>query len=153
MISATRRLALPVLLLLSVIFVTACGDEKTTKAEYQKQVNKVMNSVKTEDFSSGDPEAAKRGAKQIEDAADDLDDITPPDDVKDLHEDFVDEVRELGKIMGKTAPILAAAKRDPATAADKLRELASLQQDSNEVLSDLAKTIDGFKKQGYDTGG
>ena len=148
-----RLLTLALAIMASALLLAGCGG--VSKKEYEKDVNKVMKSVDEGNFNSSDPKAAnlKDASKDIEKAADDLDDITPPDDVKDLHNDLVEGVRELGDLLGDIAPILTDIEKDPASAAEHADDMTDIQGRMEKTQAKLEKTIKAFEKKGYDTKG
>ena len=99
------RLIVPVLVAASALAVAACGGDTEEKNDYVDQVNEVtttLNKGLTE-VSSGaaatSPEEASTvfadfGA-QLDKAAADIEGIDPPEDVADLHDQLVTEVKDL----------------------------------------------------------
>lgn len=143
-----RPLALA-MMIAAALTLSACGG--LSKTEYQSKVNKIMNKVDKEMGSFSNPDGAqmKKAAKLLDTAADDLDDITPPSEVKDLHADLIAEVRELSKLMKKLAPFMEMAQKDPAKAAGMQKDMADTYTKLQKVGTDLEKTRSAFIKKGY----
>lgn len=100
------RLIVPVLVAASALAVAACGGDTEEKNEYVDAVNQVtttLNQGLTE-VSSGaaatSPEEASTVfadfGKQLDAAAADIEAIEPPEDVADLHDQLVTQVKDLG---------------------------------------------------------
>jgi hypothetical protein len=89
-----------------LLAVAGCGDSGTDKEDYVKSINEVgrtlqqqLSSLGTDISSQSDPRGIasklEDGAKTLDGAADDLDDIDPPDDATKAHEQIVAGVRQL----------------------------------------------------------
>jgi hypothetical protein len=111
-----RVLGLPALALALVLVAAACGGgggpKPLTKAEYVKQMQKIGRSLSNSLNSLGTATASTKTAaaalvkvqEDLRNAADQLDKIKPPDDIKDEHarlatgvRDFADEMDPLVK--------------------------------------------------------
>ncbi len=100
------RLIVPVLVAASAIAVAACGEDTEEKNDYVDQVNEVtttLNQGLTEISSGAAATSPDQAAtvfadfgSELETAASDLEGIEPPEDVTDLHDKLVTEVKDLG---------------------------------------------------------
>lgn len=106
----TRALALAASVL--ALFAAGCGgdDKEDYVAEFNKvgtTLEKTLTSLGTDLTGSTDPKqiASKleEGAKALESAASDLDEIEPPDDAKQAHEKIVSGVNDLANTFEKGA--------------------------------------------------
>lgn len=135
------------------VTLAACGGG-TSQADYQQQVQQIMNQVSKDNpalNSSSVPTAdtLNQAKESIAAAADKLEAIDPPADIKDLHNQLVDDIRKLGEAMGKMAPIMESISKDPSSATDKLSEAQSLEQQVNDVIADLDKIRKDMEAKGY----
>lgn len=156
------RITTVVAALLVAAFVAAgCGSEMS-KGEYEKSVNKIAAKVEKQ-FDSFDSEVPTQ--KDIDDAqgaidtaVEDLDDLDPPSEVKDLHEDMVKTIRGMSDVLDRMAPLLKkamTAMKDPASVDEaemtKLQgEMEEIGKDAEAATKKMEKISKAFKKKGYD---
>jgi hypothetical protein len=155
-----RRVVGAVAAVAAVAFlVGACGGKaRLTKADYERQVNRIGNQLSTTlnaTFSSPklrNPSSLKdaagvirAGQKNLQDAADRLDQLNPPEQVEKVHDQLVKGFRDFAQAFGRFAQ--ATEKGDLAT-------IQSLnQQVSNRTLPAMVaiqKAIDALKAKGFD---
>ncbi|MBC7645476.1 MAG: hypothetical protein H7123_10125 [Thermoleophilia bacterium] len=153
-----RRLSriLPALfvLVLATALISACGS--VSKSQYQKDVKKTLDSVKT-DFSKlqqpSDPKDFPKVAKQysaaadsLDGAADDLNDIKPPSDVKSEHKDLVKSVHDLATVFRGLGKALVIESSDP-------KKAQKMMTDEQQLLQTAVKRIEtaqkSYIKKGY----
>jgi Family of unknown function (DUF6376) len=138
------RLLAPVLLVLSALLLVACGDSEE-KNDYVDEVNEIQTTLQDEISSlAQQPESPEQlvtfyndTVSSLEQAATSLEDVSPPDDVAELHDRLVSEVQELaGVIKG---------------AADEIREggiaavpgaVQQLTTEATRVQNEFSSTID-----------
>lgn len=105
-VAAMTHRSVTALLAAIVLAVAGCGDSKTSKDDYVKQINAVgqtlqqqLSSLGSDISSQSDPRGIasklEDGAKTLDGAAKKLDDIEPPDDATKAHEQIVAGVRQL----------------------------------------------------------
>jgi len=146
-----RRLSriLPALLVLvlATALVSACG--AVSKSQYQKDVKKTLDSVKT-DFSKlqqpNNPKDFPKVAKQYSDAAasldkaaNDLNGITPPSDVKSEHKDLVQSVHDLATVFRGLGKALLVEPTDP-------KKAQSMMTDEQTLLKTAVTRIEAAQK-------
>jgi hypothetical protein len=149
-------LALAALLL--ILPVAGCGGKggggaKLSKSAYEKKLKNVgtrlQNTFQSLRSSPGSlDELAKqlgKGQSELRKAADDLDSVTPPTDVKADHKKLIKAMRTIADDL---EPLKRAADEgDPA----KAQEAAQKLQRSGAV-QDAQRATEDMKSKGYDTG-
>lgn len=135
--------------------LAGCGG--TSKEEYEKEVRGIGKDVSKEmdSFGDGQPQSSdlEDAEKTLDTAADKLDDVTPPDEVKDLHEDLIQALRDGGDSLGKMAPILDKATDDPTSLSEEDTEkMNDLGKDVQKLSERMEKITKGFKDKDYDLG-
>jgi hypothetical protein len=147
MASHVRRVLLLALMVVAATALVACGG--ASKSDYAKDIRGIVNPLDdklsglSQDFSATaspqDKADAIRGAqKDVAEAAKKLDDLTPPDDVKSEHKQFVGAVKTVGDDLG---PIAEAVGAGNAPAAQK--SFSKLQAD----VKDLQSAQDELEKK------
>ena len=142
------------LVLVCAAGLAACG--ATSKADYKKQVkaisDRVQKDTKTTLSGSGQPSAAQLKSAQasLNKAADDLDNITPPSDVKTGHQDLVKAVRAMAAYVGTLSDAMATIKKDPSKAAGLLDKIdPNKSQDVKDATKYEKAAETEFNKHGY----
>src|SRR3954469_16652462 len=127
---------------LSLVVASGCGGSDTKSAhDYVKSINKVqtdfvasMNAVGSSSSSSDPTGAAKATFAKIDTGlqkvATELKNISPPDKVKDLHQDMIGEINDLDTLVKKISgqvgsgdlAKLGAAQAEFATKATQLQD-------------------------------
>jgi hypothetical protein len=111
--------ALTLLAVLAALVAVGCGGSKgggTDAKSYQKALDTTSAAQKKSFASIGSgltngssltamSAALDRGAKALEGAADDFDEITPPDKVKDAHTELVTGLHELATAFANSAKV------------------------------------------------
>lgn len=148
------RLASVLLVALFAVGVTACG--ATSKADYKAQVKKIGDRVQKDTKGalngSGQPSSKqlKDAQTSLNKAADDLDDITPPSDVKQGHEDLVKAVRAMARYVGTLSDAMATIKKDPSKASGLLDKIDPNKSQDVKDATKYEKAAEAeFKKHGY----
>lgn len=150
-----RPFLLTILAIAAAALLAGCGG--TSKADYEKDVKSIGKDVSKEmkAFEAGEPSASdlEDAAKSLDGAADDLDDITPPSEVKDLHEDLIKALRDGGESLGAMAPLLEKVAEDPSSLTEKDSEkMSELGTDVQKLGERMDKVTKGFEKKDYDLG-
>ena len=141
-------LLLPVLAL--AVAVAGCGGgggketsgQPLTKAEYEAKIQEIVKTV-GEQFTgveANSPEALDKGVEALKDVADELEKISPPEEIATLHGDLIDGIRSLAEELPGFSEKLEATK-DPGEAIAILFGSKSIQK--------LAKVQEELKKAGY----
>jgi hypothetical protein len=125
----------------------ASGPAPQTKAEYQATVGRIVSDVSSR-YGNLSVDPAKLPADEVADVqtglrelADELDGVSPPGEVSDLHADYVAGLRAFADELPDLTEKLKAAK-DPSAGIDVLLDSESLQQ--------LLRASQGFSEKGYD---
>jgi len=126
---------------------TAASGAPQSKAEYQSTVSGIVSSVSAK-YGNLSVDPAKLSEGEVADAAtglrelaDELDEVPPPDEVSDLHADYVAGLRGFADELPDLTKKLKAAK-DPSAGIDVLLD--------SEPLQELLRTSQGFVEKGYD---
>lgn len=144
-----------VLALVGASLVAGCGADSgtpasgppQTKAEYQATVSRIVSSVSAKYGNlSVDPTKLSEGevadvATGLRELADELDGVSPPDEVSDLHADYVAGLRAFADELPELTAELKAAK-DPTAGLDVVLDSEPLQR--------LLRASQGFDEKGYE---
>jgi hypothetical protein len=154
--------AIAVLALGSMIGLLAggCGGSKSepplTKAEYVKQMTAIGRSLSTSMSSLGAPTSPKSAATALSKVQDDLrtaakqlDDITPPDDVKDAHEKLTSGVNDFADGLD---PIIEKLNNGDAKTAAAIAQLLS-QVTTLKGFTEIQNAAASITKAGYKING
>jgi PBP1b-binding outer membrane lipoprotein LpoB len=141
--------------ILSALLVAGCGG--TSKADYEKEVQKVGTDVNAEldKLDSGTPtgDDFAKAQKALDSAVTKLEDIDPPSEVKDLHDDMVSALRDTSELFDRIAPLMKQATEDPASLGeDDVATMTAIQEDFGKLEERMTKVEKGFKKKKYDVG-
>jgi hypothetical protein len=142
-----------------VLLAPSCGgDSRLTKAEYERRVNQIaqqLSDTLETTFSSPqfqNPSSLKdaadvlrQGQKDMERAADRLDEVNPPEDIESVHDQFAKGIHDFARAFGSFAE--ATEKGD----------LAALQRFSQQISDEslpsmiaVNRATDALKAKGYD---
>ena len=140
-----HRTTLPILAsLLCTLLLAGCGEP--SKKDYEKEMTAIGEKADKDmkQLEGGQPteKDIKEAGDTLEQVADDFEDVTPPSEVEDLHDDLVKTVRDLAGSMDQMDEMI----KDPANADPK--DMEKLQKASER----LDKITKGYKKKGYDIG-
>jgi hypothetical protein len=155
-VKSTRLLVVALVAVLCAALLAACGSEPT-KADYQKQMKKASATAqgeldKLESGATSEKDVDKAQAA-LEQAADDVADIDPPSEVKDLHADLEDVLRDSAKQMGKIKPLLPLSKKDPKTLTpDEKKKMEDVTKGFAKVQKEMARVTAGYDKKKYKIG-
>lgn len=126
---------------------TAASGPPQTKAEYQASVSRIVSDVSAR-YGNLSVDPAKLPADEVADVqtglrelADELDEVSPPDEVSELHADYVAGLRGFADELPDLSEKLKAAT-DPSAGFDVLLDSEPLQQ--------LLRASQGFSEKGYD---
>lgn len=140
---------------LAALVVAGCGGP--SKGEYERDMQKIGAAIEDDlgSFRDEQPseEALADATGTLEEAADDIAKVEAPDDVEQLHAELEEAVRASGDIVGRIAPLMDEATRDPAAMSPgdsaKFEELA---EEFGELAADMERITSGFEERGYDIG-
>jgi glutamine synthetase len=141
---------------LSLVVASGCGGDTKSANDYVKSINKVqtdfvasMNAVGSSSSSSDPAGAAKATFAKIDTGlqkvAAELKDISPPDKVKDLHQDMIAEINDLDTEVKKIAGEVGSG--DIAKLGDVQTEFATkatqLQDRFAKTITDINQKLQG----------
>lgn len=150
-----RSTAALVAIMALTLFVAGCGE--TSKADYEQQIQKIGKTVNEDldKLDSGTPDEKQINAavKSLEQAADDIEAVDPPSEVKSLHEDLVTTLNDTADLLSQMAPIMKIAATDPTKLGQKdIDKMTKITSDFEDIQKRMAKIEAGFKKKKYDVG-
>ena len=149
------------LLFFSVITLalSGCGGgdggsgDRLTKEDYERELAS-LGPVVSEGFEWVDDPVSPEGFDTqirrlqagLNDFADRLNDLNPPEEIQDAHEKLIESMRQLSEDLDQISPSLAEAARsdDPAAAFEILGQLAALE--SSLMLQEVQVE---FEEKGY----
>jgi len=153
-----KRLAIAAVAILAVA-AAGCGGgggEPLSKADYEQQLNEIGTSLDSSSQALGDAfqaEDVDKAAEQIgtmqadiRKLADQLDDITPPEDVADPHQDLIDGLRGMADDFDEFRDAVESKSVAKMTAFAQSFTSSESSQKINEAIEEL-------KKKGYDLEG
>lgn len=149
-----RLTALITLIAATALLAAACGGP-LSKAEYEKQVEKIGKKAEKQldkvigGTSDKPPTESdlKEAQKVFEDTADELEGLNPPKEVAKPHDQLVKGMRELGETFGKLAKDVGKAKTDEERANVFLK--SATDKEAQKAFEDLTKAQEAFAKKGY----
>jgi hypothetical protein len=116
------------------------GSKPLSKADYEQQMSAIgksltnsLNSLGTATSASKAATALKNLQTELEDAAGQMDAITPPDDVKTEHADLANGVREFGEQLGPIITKLEGGDMQAIAGVTSLAALAKIQEASTAI--------------------
>jgi hypothetical protein len=140
------RRVIAVLALAGAVVLSAAGcggggsDEPLTKAEYERQMSTIGKSLTDSLNSLGSATSADAAATQLtklqgelEDAADEMDAITPPERVQAEHAQLVDGVREFGEELDPLIGKLEDGDLQALAGVQSLAGIAAIQKASSAI--------------------
>jgi hypothetical protein len=146
-----RLACLSLLIAMCVALAAGCGGGGTSKDEYEHDMRSVATditkaSTEVSSMKADAPPAAraatiKRQGQLLANAADKADDIEPPADAKDAHEEFVTALRAYAKLLGKLA--------DASKSTKTTQQQAALLSDAGVQVDRLTKASNKLAKAGY----
>jgi hypothetical protein len=112
-----------VAILAATLFVVACSDDAPTKAEYAREIQRSMREVEhAYDTSAKDPETTRL---TLADAADRLDAIEAPEELRDVHAELVAAVRDMSGAIRLLSRAREVVETDPKRAERLTKQFAS----------------------------
>lgn len=153
--SLSRPGALVASLLLATLLVTGCGD--TSKPDYEKEVSEIGETVEQdlEQLESGtpSPEIIDDVQGTLEQAADDLEGIDPPNEVSGLHDDLVEVLRDTAGLFEDLSPLMEKATSDPESMGqEELERMTAVTEEFAGIQERMEKVQKGFEKKDYEIG-
>ena len=141
--------------ILAAALLAGCGEP--SKADYEKDIEKVGNKVEKDldALDSGQPTPATltKATKSLNAAADEIEEITPPSEVEDLHDDLVSALRDTADLLGRMAPLMKMATEDPSKLGeDDLSKMTKISEDFTKIEARMKKVEKGFEDKKYDIG-
>jgi predicted nucleic acid-binding Zn-ribbon protein len=116
------------------------GSEPLSKPEYVKQMTAIGRSLSTSISSLGAPSSAKEAAtglakvqSELRDAEKQLQDITPPDDVKSAHEDLTKAVGDFADELDPIIEKLNSGNLKALSAVTTLKAFGEIQNAANAI--------------------
>jgi hypothetical protein len=152
-----RVLTALVIPMLVALLLAGCGDDGAlTKSQYEHQVGSVNRQV-TKDIDkldAGPPSGTDIDAARaaIDRAASKLDDIEPPHEVQQLHEDYVKELHAESSILKRARPLFLEVAKDPTLSSKDQASMQQVQSDFEDVSKEMSRIQKGYDKRGYDVG-
>ena len=149
------RFTFVVVALVGALLVAGCGSDSVTsasgpprtKAEYEATITRIFSDV-TARYGNLSVDPAKLPAGEVtgvadglRELADELDEVSPPAEVSDLHAEYVAGLRAFADELPALTTQLKAA-RDPGAGIDVLLDSQPLQR--------LLRASQGFGERGYD---
>jgi hypothetical protein len=157
-----RRLFLTVVVaVLAASLLAGCG--ALSKKEYIKEMKKIGKKVDAQFEAMSGTDAPpteatiKKAAGELNDAADEIDKLNPPKDIKSEHKDLVKVMRDAADLFEKLAPSMAkmaAAMENPealdeAAMADLQEEMTEFTDDMEKIEADMEKVQKAYEDAGY----
>jgi hypothetical protein len=140
--------ALPVLVMLAL---AGCGDDRLSKREYEQKVRSEYAHVQEAFRATGGAEGADLAARiedaqeQLRDAADELDDEEPPQEVEAENAQLVDGMRRYADSLDRLRNAAAGGDQE-------VLDAATAQIGQNEAVEQMAEAAERMKFKGYDLG-
>lgn len=141
--------------LFGALTIAGCGGDGMSKQEYESRVREISNEATDKvtksfgeqegDVPSG--ESIQAAAQAYEQGADDIDDLDPPEEVKDAHETLVEALRLMGQTMGSLGEEVEQAPTNKGKHQAITKGLAS--GDFTRAREQLARALDEFNDKGY----
>jgi len=136
-----------------VALAAGCGgDERLTKREYEEKVRaeyaEVQEAFRATGASYGQPDLADKieaAQQQLREAADELDEAKPPEEVEAENQQIVDGMRRYADSLDRLRN--AAERGDFAVIEDATARIAD-----NEAVEQIAEAAERMKFKGYDLG-
>lgn len=152
----SRLLTTLVAALLCAALVAGCGGGPS-KEDYEKSVKKIGNEVEKDidALGNGQPSAKDIEAAQesIDEAADDIDELEPPEEVEKLHEDLVETLHDTAELLGRLSPLMEKAAKDSQSMGDEeMKRMNEVTADFGEIQEEMNRITEGYAKKDYDIG-
>lgn len=148
------RLIVLALAVAAALTVAACGGDTEEKNDYVDEVNNVtstlntgLQQISTEAATVGTPEEAATiftdFAGQLDTAATDIEDISPPDDVTELHDQLVEQIETLSAEATNAADEIDAggAAAVAGVATGFIGEANTLSSEVDATISEINSTL------------
>jgi hypothetical protein len=148
----TCRTAICALLsMLVVLALAACGGDRLSKREYEQRVRSeyadVQQAFRATSGAQGEELAARieDAQQELRDAADALDGVEPPDEVRKENEEVVEGMRRYADDLEE---LREAAERGDQQAIDAFNDRLA----ENDAVEQIAEAAEEMKFKGYDLG-
>jgi hypothetical protein len=140
------RLALVTALALSLVVTAGCGGDTKNNNDYVKAVNKAQADFVDSLGKTGTSGSVEQRFQSIQDAIgkviSDIKAVTPPDEVKDLHQEVIDEMTQL---RGEVGDLSDAIK------VNDLKKLEAAQEkfttDATELQTKFQNTVNEINQK------
>jgi hypothetical protein len=142
--------------LITAALLAGCGGP--SKASYEKDMKKISAKAEKDidKLTSGSQPSAKdieNAQKTLDEAADDVDDIDPPSEVKDLHNDLVKVLHDTADLMGELGPIMELSQKDPSKVTEKeIKKMNSVTEKFGKIQKEMTRITKAYKKKDYNIG-
>lgn len=145
------HLFLPALLAVAALLLVACGGDSEEKNEYVDEVNEVQTTLQDEISNLAQtPRSPEELVGFYEDtiaslqsAANSLEGIEPPDEVAELHDQLITEVKELADVI--TGAVDEIEQGGPAAVPGAVGQLATegtkIQQEFSSTIDEINSTL------------
>lgn len=139
------RLLLPALLVFAALFLVACDGDMAENNDYVDEVNEVQNTLQTEIGALAQtPESPDQlvtfyedTKAKLEEAVAKLEEIEPPEDLGELHDELVAEVQGLADLI--TGAVDEIRQGGAAAIPGAVQQLAT---EGSRIQSEFSATID-----------
>jgi len=155
-----RSITILLALVTAALIAAGCGGGMS-KSEYEKEVNKIGDRVEkkfdaVEEVPTQDD--IKSAQKAIDTAVSDLEDLDPPSEISDLHDDLIDTIKSMNGVLDRMAPLMedaTKAMKDPTSVdQDAMTELQTKMEkvgkDADKASAELDRITKAMKKKGVD---
>jgi hypothetical protein len=141
------------------IIAAACGPKpRLTKAQYERQVNHIVKQLSaTLDSTFSSPrlehptslkdaaEVLRKGQQSMEEAADKLDGLNPPERIGRIHDQLVKGIRDFAISFGEFAK---ATEKGDVAAIQRFNQQVTDQ--TLPAMTEILKAVDALKANGFD---
>jgi hypothetical protein len=159
--------------ILSALLLVGCGGDSSSedsadakkassapamsKGDYEAEVQEIGDAVAAElaKLDEGSPTTADfaTAQKALDSAVGKLEDITPPSEVADLHDDLMAALRDTSDLFDRMAPLMEQVAENPAGLGDdEVEKMTAIQDDFTKLEERMTAVEDGFKAKQYDVG-
>lgn len=151
----SRLLLMIAVALMGAALLAGCGGP--SKKEYEKEVRAIGADVEEEIDKLGEgaptPDTLERATSTLEGAADDIEDVEPPSEVEELHDDLVTTLRDTADLLGRLGPLMEQASKDPSSLGEKERaQMEEITSDFEAIEKEMDRITKGYEKRDYDIG-
>jgi cell division septum initiation protein DivIVA len=145
------RLIAPFVLVLSALLLVACGGDTEEKNDYVDEVNEIQTTLQDEINSLAEqPESPDQlvgfyddAVASLNAAVTSLEDVSPPDDVTELHDRLISEVQELSDIIKGAADEIknGGVAAVPGAVQQLVTEATRVQTEFSATIDEINSTL------------